>query len=600
MGVQMRFRTSTVAAVSTVALMWAMAPAQAAMPKNVIVLIPDGQSQSVVTLGRLYRGEPLALDEIATGMVNTSMANSVITGSAAAGTAFATGYKTSEPHIGMAPRSYDILSNYELPEGVDWDWFEYRPLATLLEGAQLADKATGVVATARVTHATPATYTAHVDARGKENEIMRHMVYQDLDVVFGGGSRHLLPKSMGGARDDDENLQQVLQDRGYQVIDHADDLYGIHSGRVWGLFAASSMMPELDRQYLRENGHGYDDSLYEQALAEPSLSEMTAKALDILSQDRDGFFLMVEGSQVDWAGHSNDVAYHLQDFLEFDDAVRLALDFAKRDGQTMVVVMPDHNTGALALGNWASSGNYTRTSIEKVIEPLQGMQVTANFISAQLPQDPSDQDIRDTVAKYWDIQLSDDDLTTIREEESIRGLQRAIIKVVNDNHTIFGWTTHGHSAEDVPLWSYGPGAPTGYVDNAEIAQIMARAMRLDLSLTHPDGLNQRLFVDVQEHFPEAVVDASGATLGEWRLLNGTDVLQRGDESCQLEGLVVHSPLAAGGEGRTFVPAQAIEIMQRPMMWNRHCDSGRPSNLGQDIRDRVHERLERAFSERGIR
>ncbi|MCA1804955.1 MAG: alkaline phosphatase, partial [Xanthomonadaceae bacterium] len=229
----------------------------------------------------------------------------------------------------------------------------------------------------------------------------------------------------------------------------------------------------------------YDVNLHEQALAEPSLSEMTSKALDILSQDRDGFFLMVEGSQVDWAGHSNDVAYHLQDFLEFDDTVRLAMDFARRDGQTMVVVLPDHNTGALALGNWASSGNYTSTSLEKVIEPLQGMQVTADFLNAQLPDAPSDQDIRATVEKYWNIQLSDDDLAAIRDEQAIRGLQRAIIKVVNDNHTIFGWTTHGHSGEDVPLWSFGPGAPTGYVDNAEIGQIIGQAMRLDLSLTTP-------------------------------------------------------------------------------------------------------------------
>ncbi|MCA1804956.1 MAG: hypothetical protein LC646_06390 [Xanthomonadaceae bacterium] len=96
------------------------------------------------------------------------------------------------------------------------------------------------------------------------------------------------------------------------------------------------------------------------------------------------------------------------------------------------------------------------------------------------------------------------------------------------------------------------------------------------------------------------MDESGATLGEWRLLNGTDVLQRGDETCQLEGLVVHSPEAAGGEGRTFVPAQAIEIMQRPTRWNRYCGATLPSDLGQSIRDRVQERLDRAFSERGMR
>nr|WP_240545026.1 alkaline phosphatase [Ectothiorhodospira shaposhnikovii] len=606
----MRKKSTRPAAAAAMLLtaMWLATPAHATQVRNVIVLIPDGMSQSVVTLGRLYRGENLALDEIASGMVNTSMANSIITGSAAAGTAFSTGYKTTEPFIGLAPRPDDAISNYTLPMDVPgaseadrWDWLAYRPLATVLEGAKLKGKSTGLVATSRISHATPAAFGAHVDNRNNENEITRHLVYQNLDVAFGGGSRHLLPNSAGGSRTDGENLRQVLLDRGYAYVETAQELATVRTTPVWGMFASSHMMPDLDRRYLLENGHRYPGNAAEQAQAEPSLAEMTAKAIELLSQNRSGFFLMVEGSQVDWAGHATDPAYKLQDFLAFDDAVRVALDFAEKDRQTMIIVVPDHNTGALTLGNFATSSNYTSTSVEKVIDPLKGMKVTAGFIAAQLPRNPGNDDIRQAVQNYWGISLTEDDANAIRSAAASVGMTYAIGRVVSERHTIFGWSTHGHTGEDVPLWSFGPGAPRGYLDNTEIAQAVAKAFGLNLSLTHPAGLNQRLFVDVHEHFPEAVVDRSNPQkpvirMGEWHMSSGTDLLYRNDQSCQMEGLAVYVPRAANNQGRAFVPAQAIELMQNSNQWQRHCGSHLP-NLGQSIRDRVQERLSERLGDR---
>ena len=167
-------------------------------------------------------------------------------------------------------------------------------MASILEAAKLAGKAVGIVATSRVTHATPAAFAAHIEIRNLENEIMEHMVYDNVDVVFGGGARHLLPEgevyttSFGdewsGKRKDGENLLEVLQERGYQFIDSEEQMSAVTSGKVWGLFDDSHMQPDIDRQYFAEH--------------EPSLAEMVAKAIEILSQDPDGFVLMVEGSRL--------------------------------------------------------------------------------------------------------------------------------------------------------------------------------------------------------------------------------------------------------------------------------------------------------------
>lgn len=540
--------------------------------KNVIVLVPDGTHVSVQTLARWYRGEPLALDEMNAGVMSTHMANSVITGSAAASTAQSTTYKTTVRFLGIGPRPDDVLSTYELPAGVPgfsdedkWNWLAYRPLATVLEGAQRAGKATGLVSTSRITHATPAGYAVHVDDRGKDNDIMEQIVYQDLDVAFGGGGRHLLPESDGGRRTDGENLIEVLEARGYQLPTTADELAALSEGRAFGMFADSHMMPDLDRRYLIEQG---------EAVTEPSLAEMTAKAIELLSQDEDGFLLVVEASQVDWAGHANDPIYHLQDFLAFDDAVRVALDFAKEDGETMLLAAPDHNTGAMTIGNYSTSWTYTGITVEELLDPLRGMKVTAGYLAGQLPEDPDAAAIKDAVSEYWGIDLSDDDVAEIQAEAAEVGYSYAISKVVSANHTVFGWSTHGHTAEDVPLWTYGPMAPMGQIDNTHLGLVVADAFDFSVDLGAPENINRQLFVDVEEAFWNWPAEGVQSDLSDpenpvlqlrrWHLPANKDVmLLDGDErrACRLDGLVVYAPEANDGQGRWFVPRLAVEILR---------------------------------------
>jgi len=151
--------------------------------RNVIVLVPDGCSQSVQTLARWYKGSDLCLDAMQIGVAKHEMANSVITGSAAAATAFATGYKTTVRFLSVGPRDDDVLSTYVWPEPAST--FSYLPLATVLEGARLVTgKATGLISTSRFTHATTAAFACHSVDRGNENtDIAEHMVYNALDLA---------------------------------------------------------------------------------------------------------------------------------------------------------------------------------------------------------------------------------------------------------------------------------------------------------------------------------------------------------------------------------------------------------------------------------
>ena len=349
--------------------------------KNVIIMIPDGCSNSIQTLARWKKGDALFLDSILVGAVKTYMANSVITGSGAAVTAFATGYKTTGKFISVGPRTDDVLTTFKHP-GAE---MEYRPLATVLEGARLEGKSTGLISTSNIAHATPAGFASHTDNRDKFNEIAEQMVYADIDVLFGGGLENLIPESEGGKRTDGENLLKIIHDKGYQIVENKIEMQKITSGKTWGIFAVDHMDADLNRREFK--------------LDQPSIAEMTAKAIELLSEDKDGFFLMVEGSEIDWAGHDNDPIYMITDFLAFDEAVKVAVDFARKDKKTLVLAFPDHNTGGLSIGSWTSDVPYTETKVEDLIAPLNKMKVTAGAITHDLGSDHSYANLSKEISK---------------------------------------------------------------------------------------------------------------------------------------------------------------------------------------------------------
>lgn len=511
--------------------------------KNVIVLIPDGCDETVQTVARWYKGDDLQVDKMVGGGVKIHMANSVITGSAAAATAFATGHKTTVRFLGIGPRTDDLLTGFE-PTAEP-----YAPVASILEAAKLAGKATGLVATSRITHATPAAYACHIQDRGWDNDIMEHIVYNNLDVVFGGGARHLIPSgesyttsfgaTWGGKRTDGENLMNELLDRGYQFVDNRDDMLALTDGPVWGLFDDSHMQPDIDRQYFAEH--------------EPSIAEMTAKAIELLSHDPNGFFLMVEGSQVDWAGHNNDPIYMVTDFLAFDDAVKVACDFADKNGKTLVMAFPDHNTGGMKMGHYYTAVGYTATTIEDLLDPLKGMTISSPGLVAML-EDDSDAELIAKVDEYWGLIITQDDVDEIRAFEPSVGLAYALARVLSKNYTIIGWTTHGHNGETVPFWIHGNDVKAGIIDNTDLAKMGAEAMGLNLNLA-----TNMLYVDLDEVTDDYVITDDGlgnltveVAGAEFPISKDFMILGNGKVK-QLPGLTVYAPAT----GKVYIAKKAL-------------------------------------------
>lgn len=517
-----------------------------AMAKNVIVLIADGASSEQYTLTRWYKGAPLATDEILVGAIKTYIADSVVADSAPAATAYATGYRTSDKFISVGPKAETIS-----PVPTPGPEVRYRPLATVLEGARLLGKATGIVVTSRISHATPAAYMAHVPSREMEDDIMEQAVYQGIDVAFGGGKLHLLGKGKGGNRQDNEDLMEVLKALGYQLVESRGEMLSLTAGKVFGIFARSHMEPEIDRETF--------------APEQPTLEEMTRKAIELLSQDPDGFFLMVEASQVDWACHANDPAHMLNDLMQFDKAVAVALEFARRDGNTLVLAVSDHNTGGMSIGNRRSDKTYSQMKVEALLDPLRRMNLSAWGIWRRMGDERTPERLQALVRLHWGMDISAEEADEILAvSERYRGEPHyALGETLCPRHTYVGFTSHGHVGGDVPLFAFGPGRPSGLLDAPDLGNVTARAMGLDLR-----HLNARLFVDATIAFDmgeitvEKTWGANPVVLVEHKgrkaqLPLNKNLLKMDGQEIPLEGVTVF----IRDTGRAYLPLQAVQMIK---------------------------------------
>jgi alkaline phosphatase len=337
-------------------------------PKNVILLIGDGMGVGHVTLSRLAaeaEGKTLFIDSIRIGgIVKTRSANSVVTDSAGAGTALATGWKTNNAMISW------------LPDGSV-------PL-TILEVAQSLRKSTGLATTVTITDATPAVFAAHQGARADQDQIAGQLLAHKVNVLFGGGLEYFIPKAQAGSRRKDETdlLARAKQD-GYAVVRTRDELLASPKGNVVGLFALDAMKTEEP---------------------EPTIAELTGDALRRLTTNSRGFFLMVEGGEIDHRAHSNDAPGVIKQVRDFDAAVGTALAFERSRKDTLVIVTADHETGGLAVmppasGNsgWAVAWTTTGHSGNSV--PLWAEGAGASEFGGVM----DNTDVPKKIAKLWKV-----------------------------------------------------------------------------------------------------------------------------------------------------------------------------------------------------
>jgi alkaline phosphatase len=281
--------------------------------QNVILFIGDGMGMNQVTASRikmLGAGTRLHMERMpVTGLLTTDCEDSLITDSGAAATALATGQKVPYRSISMNRRR--------------------EALRTILEAAREKGMATGLVTTTEIVDATPAAFGAHVAHRDSHNVIAKQLVESGIDILMGGGKKHFIPRSHPGSeRTDELNLIEHARLLGFNYVETADQLAKVHTGKLLALFSTEQLMAEPPK---------------------PSVGEMTSRAIELLRKHKGGFFLMVETERTDEEGHANNFDKLARALLDFDEAVRRALEFAFHNRKTIVLVTADHETGGLQL-----------------------------------------------------------------------------------------------------------------------------------------------------------------------------------------------------------------------------------------------------------
>lgn len=349
-----------------------------------------------------------------------------VTDSASAATAMSSGVKTYNAAIAVDTNKKSVK--------------------TVLEQAKQIGKSTGLVATSEITHATPAAFGAH-DISRKNMDAIANDYFDEMingkhkvDVLLGGGKNNFVRK--------DRDLTKEFQKAGYSYVTDRTSLLANKNKQVLGLFADGGLDKSIDRTN-----------------ATPSLAEMTNSAIDRLKTNKKGFFLMVEGSQIDWAGHDNDIVGAMSEMDDFAKAFKAAIDFAKKDGQTLVVATADHSTGGLTLGK---DGEYNF-----FVDPIKAATRTPDFMAAQIAKGAS---VEETLNKYLKLELTAEELQSVKDaaqSADVTKIDDSIEAIIN-NRSFTGWTTGGHTGEDVPVYAYGPGSDrfSGLIDNTDNAKII--------------------------------------------------------------------------------------------------------------------------------
>ena len=415
-----------------------------AEPRNLIFMLGDGMSFAQVKAYRMYADdpatdlvEPLPMEAYQVGSVSTDSIRMVCNGagcvrdphgftdSASSATAYATGQDTIVGHLSVTDSG--------------------EPLPTILEGARTLGKSTGMVATSQITHASPAAFGSHVISREDTRRIADQ--YFDLqwsespmvDVLLGGGANDM---TRG-----DRDLIPEFRQAGYEIALNREEMLNSDGDRLLGLFAKEGLPRAWDR----------DESV-------PSLAEMTETALNTLQRNPRGFFLLVEGSQIDWAAHDNSVVDVVGEMEDFMEAVRLVLAFAREQGNTLVVITADHETGGMSLGrddiyHWdAKSLHGIRHSTKWMMqEYLDGEDSLSAIVSRNVSFElsPSEIEVLDAAA---------------RREAPARNALATLFNL----RTLTGWATEGHTGMDVPIYVFGPGSERfgGVMQNETVGQVL--------------------------------------------------------------------------------------------------------------------------------
>jgi alkaline phosphatase len=455
-------------------------PPQERRAKNVILFIGDGMglvSRQVarilskgITEGKYNGLLDMELLQDGTALITTSGYDSLVTDSANSASAYATGHKS-------------VVNAMGVYENSDPDPLAHPKVENIAEIVKRArGMSVGLVSTSNITDATPAAMVAHTRRRAEQNFIAGEMA--KADIVLGGGSRQFLPKSVAGSkRGDERDLIGEFKANGYAFAADRAGLAAAKGEKILGLFGLDNMNVYLDREILKDPEvlGGFTD--------QPTLVEMTEKAIEILSKNENGFFLMVEGACIDKQLHAMDWERSAYDTIEFDKAIAAAREFAARDGSTLIIATADHSHGVSITGTYHErDGKTGREAVRTYAES-----VFPTFVDADgdgFPENPApDVTLAVEYANhpdyYEDFKFHDKPISPaiMSGDAAVGNAARAPQGVLYAGNIPANESSEVHAADDVPLSAAGPGADyfKGVMDNTEVFFGIVGALGIDLT-----------------------------------------------------------------------------------------------------------------------
>lgn len=439
------------------------APAAGAMPQNIIILFADGAAPVQWDFGKrssaILRGQPFAVTDVVfrdgvLGLLSTHPHGPYVTDSAAAASAMSTGHKVENGAVSITP--------------------DGKAQTTLMQAAKAAGKRIGLVTTATVYDATPAAFAVNAPSRRDSQRLVDLYAALRPDVLMGGGADFFLPSSVpGGKRKDGRDVIAEFRAGGHAIARNSAELKAATAPRLLGLFALEDMDFELDRD----------------PAVEPSTAEMTAAALRALAQDSPrGFVLLVENENTDTAGHANDAPSLMRALWAFDDAVKVALEFQRRNPDTLVIVTGDHETGGFsptyAQKDLGSAGSDNRLFAgDEQFRMLERVSMSLGMLREKLGGKPDAASLDALLAKHFPGFRLDDDLRALLLagrplERNFTYSPHNLIGRMVSRQTGFYWGTSGHTSEPVAVGAIGPGAELfrGYQDNTDFGKHLHRLL----------------------------------------------------------------------------------------------------------------------------
>ena len=428
--------------------------------KNIIVLVSDGMSSGTLNMAdihlqrkngngsnwlNLYRE-----NKVTRALMDMASASSVVTDSAAASSSWGSGFR---------------VKNGALNVGIDGE--EYLPI---WQKFKKAGKMAGCVTTVPITHATPAGFCVNSKSRNSQDDIAESYLNLQFDVMMGGGQKHFDANS----RKDKKDLYSAFQAKGYQVVKTRSEMLSTsHDKPILGVFFEDGLPYSIDRENIKDLGNTI-----------PTLAEMTQKAIDRMKSHKNGFVLQVEAGKVDWAAHGNDIAGLIYDQAAHDEAIKVAIDFAEQDKQTLVIITTDHGNanpgiiyGKNANDNFDTLQNYKHTNEwilngfgkeTSISQAKERIEYANNFVA-------TDEEAKLILGYYSDLKASEDGLYNPKH------LPFEAFAQIQKHHNSVGWISMDHSADYVELALFGPGSDLlkPFIKNTDLHYFMLNAAEVE-------------------------------------------------------------------------------------------------------------------------